>query len=311
MIGRRNIRVKVMQTLYTLASDENINPDEQKEKGLLILKEKLNRSLDLFVISALYTLRVAQYAEKDAGQRASKYLPTQEDLNVNTKIAGNEFLWRILENETFQERIKDTSIQENIDPDVVKKVYQRFVKTPVYLEYISTKDRNYKQEVNILRAIWQEQFLMNEDLMDQFSEELPDWDDDIDMTNILMENMFKSSTKINFLKLISAEKNEYAQNLLKTAIDKEDYCSELIQPKLKNWDKERVALIDMLLLKMGVCEFLYFPTIPTKVTINEFIEIAKQYSTPQSGQFVNGVLDNILKDLTKEDKIVKEQRAKK
>lgn len=300
-----------MQTLYTLASDENINPDEQKEKGLLILKEKLNRSLDLFVISALYTLRVAQYAEKDAGQRASKYLPTQEDLNVNTKIAGNEFLWRILENETFQERIKDTSIQENIDPDVVKKVYQRFVKTPVYLEYISTKDRNYKQEVNILRAIWQEQFLMNEDLMDQFSEELPDWDDDIDMTNILMENMFKSSTKINFLKLISAEKNEYAQNLLKTAIDKEDYCSELIQPKLKNWDKERVALIDMLLLKMGVCEFLYFPTIPTKVTINEFIEIAKQYSTPQSGQFVNGVLDNILKDLTKEDKIVKEQRAKK
>lgn len=300
-----------MQTLYTLASDENINPDEQKEKGLLILKEKLNRSLDLFVISALYTLRVAQYAEKDAGQRASKYLPTQEDLNVNTKIAGNEFLWRILENETFQERIKDTSIQENIDPDVVKKVYQRFVKTPVYLEYISTKDRNYKQEVNILRAIWQEQFLMNEDLMDQFSEELPDWDDDIDMTNILMENMFKSSSKINFLKLISAEKNEYAQNLLKTAIDKEDYCSELIQPKLKNWDKERVALIDMLLLKMGVCEFLYFPTIPTKVTINEFIEIAKQYSTPQSGQFVNGVLDNILKDLTKEDKIVKEQRAKK
>lgn len=300
-----------MQTLYTLASDENINPDEQKEKGLLILKEKLNRSLDLFVISALYTLRVAQYAEKDAGQRASKYLPTQEDLNVNTKIAGNEFLWRILENETFQERIKDTSIQENIDPDVVKKVYQRFVKTPVYLEYISTKDRNYKQEVNILRAIWQEQFLMNEDLMDQFSEELPDWDDDIDMTNILMENMFKSSTKINFLKLISAEKNEYAQNLLKTAIDKEDYCSELIQPKLKNWDKERVALIDMLLLKMGVCEFLYFPTIPTKVTINEFIEIAKQYSTPQSGQFVNGVLDNILKDLIKEDKIVKEQRAKK
>lgn len=300
-----------MQTLYTLASDENINPDEQKEKGLLILKEKLNRSLDLFVISALYTLRVAQYAEKDAGQRASKYLPTQEDLNVNTKIAGNEFLWRILENETFQERIKDKSIQENIDPDVVKKVYQRFVKTPVYLEYISTKDRNYKQEVNILRAIWQEQFLMNEDLMDQFSEELPDWDDDIDMTNILMENMFKSSTKINFLKLISAEKNEYAQNLLKTAIDKEDYCSELIQPKLKNWDKERVALIDMLLLKMGVCEFLYFPTIPTKVTINEFIEIAKQYSTPQSGQFVNGVLDNILKDLTKEDKIVKEQRAKK
>ena len=86
---------------------------------------------------------------------------------------------------------------------------------------------------------------------------------------------------------------------------------ELIEPKLNNWDKERVALIDLLLLRMGVCELLYFPTIPTKVTINEYIDIAKQYSTPQSGQFVNGVLDNILKDLVKEGKIQKEERSGK
>jgi N utilization substance protein B len=90
--------------------------------------------------------------------------------------------------------------------------------------------------------------------------------------------------------------------------DKEEFCTELIAPKLNNWDKERVAMIDMLLLRMGVCEFLYFPTIPTKVTINEYIDIAKQYSTPQSGQFVNGVLDNILKDLVKENKVVKTDR---
>ena len=96
--------------------------------------------------------------------------------------------------------------------------------------------------------------------------------------------------------------------MLHTTLEKEPYTSELIQPKLINWDAERVALIDMLLLKMGVSELLYFPTIPTKVTINEYIEIAKLYSTPQSGQFVNGVLDNVLKDLTKENKIHKEQR---
>src|SRR5690606_17495936 len=122
---------------------------------------------------------------------------------------------------------------------------------------------------------------------------------------------FKSSSKINFLKLISGEKSEYAHSLLNTVLDKEQYCTELIQPKLINWDSERVALIDMLLLRMGVSELLYFPTIPTKVTINEYIELAKLYSTPQSGQFVNGVLDNILKDLTKENKIHKEERTRK
>jgi N utilization substance protein B len=94
-------------------------------------------------------------------------------------------------------------------------------------------------------------------------------------------------------------------------MDKEAFCMELIQPKLNNWDAERVALIDLLLLRMGVCELLYFPTIPTKVTINEFIEVAKMYSTPQSGQFVNGVLDNILKDLERENKIVKQERNRK
>ena len=128
---------------------------------------------------------------------------------------------------------------------------------------------------------------------------------------MLMENFFKSNSKINYLSLISTEKKEYAHSLMHTVMDKKDFCMELIQPKLINWDAERVALIDLLLLRMGVCELLYFPTIPTKVTINEYIEVAKLYSTPQSGQFVNGVLDNILKDLEREDKIRKQERTRK
>ena len=100
-------------------------------------------------------------------------------------------------------------------------------------------------------------------------------------------------------------------DLLHSVIDRDGYTMELIQPKLQNWDADRVALIDLMLLQMGVCELLYFPTIPTKVTINEYIEIAKLYSTPQSGQFINGVLDNILKDLEKENKIKKQERTRK
>lgn len=308
MIGRRNIRVKVMQTLYTLATTEAGSLEEQKKQGSVLLDEKINRFLDLFVISVLYTLQVARYSEKDAGKRASKYLPTAEDLNVSTKIAGNEFLWNILDNETFTEKIKDKNISRYIDEDLVQKIYKKLAATPEYKEYIAERERNYKSEVAIVKFIFDNNIFDDEAVMEHFADELPGWEDDSDMVKILMDNFFKSSSKINFLKLISAEKNEYAHNLLHTTLEKEAYCTELIQPKLNNWDAERVALIDMLLLRMGVAELLYFPTIPTKVTINEFIEIAKMYSTPQSGQFVNGVLDNILKDLTKENKIHKEAR---
>lgn len=308
MIGRRNIRVKVMQTLYTLHTTETSSLEEQKKQGSSLLDEKISRFLDLFVISVLYTLQVARYSEKDAGRRATKYLPTAEDLNVNTKIAGNEFLWKILDNETFAEKIKDKNISRYMDDDLVKKIYRKLAVTPEYTAYIADRERNYKSEVAIIKFIFDNNIFGDEDVMEHFTDELPGWEDDSDMVKILMDNFFKSSSKVNFLKLITAEKNEYAHNLLHTTLEKESYFRELIQPKLNNWDAERVAMIDMLLLRMGVAELLYFPTIPTKVTINEYIEIAKMYSTPQSGQFVNGVLDNILKDLTKENKIHKESR---
>lgn len=311
MISRRNIRVKVMQTLYTVAASEPGEQDLNKKIGSRILNEKLDRSLDLFTISILFTFRVAQYAERDAQQRSAKYLPSAADLNVNTKIAGNDFMWQVLGNQTFSEKVKESKLEHFVDEEWVKKTYQQLVKTDTYQEYADAKERVAAKERAIIQFIWEKQILENESLQEYFSEELPGWEDDREMTLMLMENFFKSNQKINFLNLISAEKREYAHNLLHTVMDKEDYCMELIQPKLINWDAERVALIDLLLLRMGVCELLYFPTIPTKVTINEYIEIAKTYSTPQSGQFVNGVLDNILKDLVKENKIEKQDRTRK
>lgn len=300
-----------MQTLYTLASFEPGDIEADKKLGSNILNDKLSRSLDLFTISILYLTRIAQYAETDAMQRASKYLPTEEDKNVSTKIAGNEFLWQILGNQTFAEKIKEAKIEHYVSDEWIKKVYQLLVKTPEYKEYTATQHREAKAEKALMRFIWENQMLENEALQSFFAEELPGWEDDRDMTLMLMDNFFKSSTKINFLNLISTEKKEYAHNLLHTVMEKEEYCMQLIQPKLINWDAERVALIDLLLLRMGVCELLYFPTIPTKVTINEYIEVGKMYSTPQSGQFINGVLDNILKDLEKENRIQKQERPKK
>ncbi len=300
-----------MQTLYALHAAAPGKQDGSPGKGSGMLNEKLARTLDLFTICILYITRIAQYAETDARHRAGKYLPTDADLHVSTKIAGNEFLWKVLSNETFKAAIKERKLEQYIEESWVRKIYQLLVQTEEYIKYTNIPVRDPGPEKTIIQFIWEQQICTNEGLMEYFSDELPGWEDDRDMIIMLMENFFRVPVRINFLQLLSAEKKEYALELLRTALEKETYCMELIQPRLINWDAERVALVDLLLLRMGVCELLYFPTIPTRVTINEYIEISKQYSTLQSGQFVNGVLDNILKDLEKDHKIHKEERTRK
>lgn len=310
MISRRNIRVKVMQTLYTLSSLEH-GAQGNKEAAARILNDKLDHVLDIFTVSVLYTLRIAQYAETDAATRSSRYLPSMADMNVNTGIATNGFVLKMMGNSSFTEKIKKDKLDRFVDEDWVKKIFHLVAKSDEYGAYTAATTHTPTEEKDIIRYIWEQQMLTSEGLMSHFMDELPGWEDDSELIVMLMQNFFKSSSKVNFLNLLSGEKKDYAQDLLTSVIEKETFCMELIEPKLMNWDKERVALIDLLLLRMGVCEFMYFPTIPTKVTINEYIDIAKQYSTPQSGQFVNGVLDNILKELVKEDKIRKQERSGK
>jgi len=298
-----------MQTLYTLSSLEN-GAQGNREAAARILNDKLEHVMDILTVSILYTLRIAQYAETDASRRSSKYLPTTADMNVNTSISQNGFVLKVLANTSFNEKIKKDKLERFIDADWVKKIYQLLAQTDEYQKYIASGAHTVAEDKDIIQFVWEKQMIESEGLMSYFTDELPGWEDDSELITMLMQNFFKGNSKVNFLNPLSGEKKEYAHDLLQAVIDKEPYCVELIEPKLTNWDKERVALIDLLLLRMGVCEFLYFPTIPTKVTINEYIDIAKQYSTPQSGQFVNGVLDNILKDLVKEDKIRKEDRLR-
>lgn len=298
-----------MQTLYSLASFEN--PESLNKLAVArMLDEKLDQVLDVFTVCVLYPIKVAQYAESDSIQRSSKFIRTKEDMNVDVRIATNSYVTKLQEKTSFKEKIKKDKLERFIDEEWVRKLYQQLAKSPEYQQYLSTPE-SAAGDKHIIQFIWQKLMLENEGLMSTFTDDLPGWEDNSDLMTMLMENFFKNSNKVDFLKLLSADKKEYAHDLLQTVIEKEAYCMELIGPRLNNWDKERVAIIDMLLLRMAVCEFLYFPTIPTKVTINEYIDIAKQYSMPQSGQFVNGVLDNLLKDLEKDNMIRKQERPVK
>ena len=302
MISRRNIRIKVMQTLYTADSISAVANQDEAGKTL---KKQLEQTRRLLVYLIYFLTEVARYAEKDAIKKANKHLPSASDLNINTKIAGNELLWKIVEEPSFAFAISKIKPQFLIDEDLLKKIYLNLAASEEYREYISIESRDKKNEKAILELILTDLMLPNEDFINHLEELFINWDDDAEMMELLVTNFLQKPHQFDFNELVSKEKLDFAKLLLQTVIEKKEVSMELLKPKLKNWDAERIAALDLIIIQMGICEFLYFETIPTKVTINEYIDLAKDYSTPQSGQFINGILDNILKELATQGKIEK------
>jgi transcription antitermination protein NusB len=302
MISRRNIRVKVMQTLYSLETqDSQISSTE----AIKLLKKHFDQSRELLVFMAHFITEVARYSETDARNKASKYIPSAKDLTVNTKIAGNELLWKIVEHPSYVQALKEDKPHITNDPELTKKIYGDLTASERYQQYTSVGSREKRDEKDILEFILNDLMLPNDTFTSFVEEKFPNWDDDAEMLQTLLSTLLSKPATFNFQEIISTEKWEFARDLLKTTIDKKEVALEYIKPKLKNWDPDRIAILDMLLMRMGVCEFLFFETIPPKVTINEYIDLAKEYSTQQSGQFINGILDNIHKELVKDDKMHK------
>lgn len=302
MISRRNIRVKVMQTLYTLSLSENGPKPGDAQK---LLQQHFDQTRSLLVYLTWFLTEVTRYAEKDAHQRASKHLPSAEDLNVNTKLAGNEILWKMLEDASLNDQFAKEKPELMTDRELIRKTYLNLAETKEYKTYISKGAREKLEEKKILEFILNDLMLDNEIFVSHIEEHFSNWDDDGDMVVQLLSGYLQKPGSLNFSQMLSADKAGFAKTLLQTVLDKSEHLQTLIIPKLKNWDPERIAQLDMIMMKMGVAEFLYFETIPPKVTINEYIDLAKEYSTQQSGQFVNGILDNIHKDLVQQGKMEK------
>jgi len=290
-----------VQTLYSLeAQDNHKTGDAQK-----ILQKHFDQSRQLLIYLIYFLTELARYAETDSLRRSSKHLPTELDKNVNTKLAGNQLLWKMLEQESYQKMLKKDKPELIDSSDMVRKLYLEFKDSEVYKSYISENGRDKKPEKEILEFIFNDFMLANESFESHLEEIFPNWSDDSEMMQKLVTGYLNKTSAFNFEEIISPDKAAFARELLAAVIEKKDVTMELIRPKLKNWDAERIATLDMIFMQMGVCEFLYFETIPPKVTINEYIDLAKEYSTPLSGQFVNGILDNIHKEMVTENKMHK------
>ncbi len=287
-----------MQVLYMVENQNQGSPNA-------LLQKEFDKTRNLFVFLVHLLHQVALYAEVESQQRSSKNLPDQADLSVNIKVAGNSIVWQTIESESFKKAIALVKPQQWLEGDLVKSIFRNLSDSALYKTYILEESRDKAKEKEILKFIFGSLIIESETVLEYIDEHFSNWEDEGDMMIGFVLNYLQKPGSIDFMDLVGSEKMKFANDLLQTAIDKKGYTEEVIKPKLNNWEMERIAVIDMILLRLGVCELLYFDTIPTKVTINEYIDLAKEYSTEQSGHFVNGILDNIHKELIASGKIQK------
>lgn len=308
MLSRRNVRIKVMQVLYSLNRDEDLGLQE----AMTQYRQSVNRSFELYLFNLWQLLQTALYAKDDFARRNAKHLPSVEDKKFTPKLCDNPLTRSLLENIELLKYIGAYHMEERIDEDITRKLYVEFSKAEEYMKYVLDPKTGEEAHIHQLLQLFKA-CVNNETFNDRIEDFFPTWSDDKSLVVGSIKKTLKAlPAPEDFLKeYIPAPETTQAfgETLLRNVFQQDKELLELIEPTLKNWDAERVAIIDMILLKMALVELMAFPTIPTKVTINEFVEISKMYSTDKSKDFINGILDRLMKKLQKDGKIQKEGRG--
>ncbi len=296
-----------MQLLYALSRDENLKLDQATKKYFGSIENTFN----LYLLN-LYTIhRICSIALEDEEKRKGKHLPSDYDKAFTPKIFKNPIIQSIDENALLRKKFDKLHFENKADKDFCRKVYKEFSKKEEYKKYI-IKDSGKKEHLDILLELYRhcrKSEYFNEVMEDSYSE----WVDDKSLIiGAIKKSIKRLPAEEHFFQTFFPEDEtikEFGQELLEKCFELDEELLELIKPTLKNWDHERLAVLDMILLKMAIVELMHFKTIPTKVTLNEYVEVAKLYSTPKSKDFINGILDKIMTDLNEKGMIVKEGRG--
>lgn len=296
-----------MQLLYM----ESRNSELKFSNLLSLYQTNVEKSFELYLFNLLFLIRLAEYARHDASNRKAKLRPTEKDLVFTPKLGTNELIVSLNKNEALERRFLKSHVASKIERDTLRTFYTEFAKTEHYQNYLEQPESSIQDHQNILLELFRH-YSNTESFNELLEDHYPAWSDD----KSLVVASIKKTIKIlpaptNFYEeyLPNEETSQYGAELLRTTYYENASLQEIIQPVLKNWDAERVAIIDMILLKMALAELLYFPTIPAKVTLNEFVEVSKLYSTDKSKDFINGILDRLMKQLAESGKMNKQGRG--
>ena len=310
MINRRHIRVKVMQSVYAMI--KSYDDDVLKEEKFI--KHSIKRMFDLYVLLLDLLVEVQKLAVEKQEISKKKYLATKEDLSPNRKFVENKLIKKIAESSSLT-LYKEAQNLDNWskDDEYIKIIWDLLQNSDLFFEYLNSSEDSYNSDKDFVVAFFKEIIAPNVKLADYFEGENITWVDDIPFVNTWVVRSLSKQKSSNAFKLGSLYKNQddedFVSDLFKKVILNHHSFENDIKIHTPNWETDRIADMDMILIKMGVCEFLNFPFIPTKVSINEYIEIPKDYSSEKSGYFVNGVLDKLSREFLKDKKIVKVGRG--
>lgn len=311
MISRRIIRTKVLQVLYAYYSSEEKSLNST-EKELFFCIQK---AYDLYHYLFYIVVEIADYAENRIEIKKNKHQPTYEDLHPNTKFISNQVISQLRENKQLNKYLELKKLSWGDSPELIKELYLLMSESDAYNGYMEDPIRSYLDDRKFIEKLFNKVILVSEDLYIDLEEKSIYWNDDVDF---VISMIIKTLKRFNELSgadqslmpmFKDQEDKDFTKDLLRRAIINHDELRELIKEHSKNWDVERIAFMDILIMQLAIAEFLYFPSIPTKVTLNEYIELSKFYSTEKSRNFINGILDKTLKDLKKTEKINKAGRG--
>lgn len=300
MINRVLIRSKVLQLVYSYCLNNNKSLENLEKE----LEYSLNKAYDLYNYLLLLMPAVTRYARRRIELGKRKLKPTPEDLAPNTKFIDNRFIEQLENNLQLQDFVKNQKKSWENSPEIVKSMYELIIMSDIYKEYMASEDNSYEADRELWRKIYKTLIFNNTHLNSYLEEQSLYWNDDKDIVDTFVLKTIKKFTK----ETLPAEKiilpqykdeddRKYALSLLSRSIVNMDYYRELISKNVKNWNIERVAFMDVIIMQIALAELLSFPSIPTTVTLNEYVELAKVFSTPKSGAFVNGTLEGIVTQL--------------
>jgi len=312
MLTRRHIRLKIMQIIYALRISD-FEYTKETEKKLL---ESIDSTYELYLILISFLIEILKKAQEKHLISQKKLLSDQNNIYDNKKFIKNQFLNLLKSNHLFNEEIKKRNLNLwHLDFKYVDLIYENLTKSELFSDYIDNDEISYENDRNFVAKFYKNIIVTNDKLYSYLEDRNINWMDDFPLINTIILKLINKSKGVNsktyFLPKLYKDNQDkiFAKDLLKITLKNYNNYNNEISKKIKNWDPDRIARLDYVMLNMALCELIEFKTIPIKVTLNEYIEISKEYSTPKSNVFINGILDSIVKDFTKRGKIIKEGRG--
>ncbi|HOW32603.1 MAG TPA: transcription antitermination factor NusB [Bacteroidales bacterium] len=317
MLSRRFLRIKVLQAIYAYMQEgpESINSGEKQ------LLKSLDKLYELYIRQLSLLIEISDFAQRRIEENKLKFLPTESDLNPNTRFINNQFISQLAANRDFIKKRDQYKITWADDEEMIRKLYNQLRESTAYTAYMAASETSYKLDKEFVEKIFEEIVAQSELLESYYEERSIYWSDDFEITLYMVQKTIRGfrADHDEYTPLPALLKDEnagegsedldFVKNLYRKTIIHSDEFNGIIAEKAQNWEIDRIALMDMLLLKMAMTEFIDFPSVPVKVTLNEYIELAKSFSTPKSKLFINGILDKLIVDFKADGRLVKTGRG--